>query len=110
MKKKEIKQVDNPIMLGILLFLFLVSALFIIFNIKRSSTENSASVEENQNNQAKNEIQSDSLQEYFGSTPSSDSANETSDNIYLQTDPFRESCANSGAGENPSITFGTVCL
>lgn len=108
-KVNKTKQIESPRLFAMVLILLLFSILLVLYSFfaNRKVETNVAKVVEVENLEVV--INESSLQDYFDNVSVED-GEASQDDAFYQSDPFREVCEGSGAGDNPSISFGTVCL
>lgn len=52
---------------------------------------------------------SEDVTDYFDEAFSKSSSGDAQDEVYLQDDPFKDTCADTSGDGVPAISFGTVC-
>lgn len=102
------EKTTNPVSLAVIVALFLLSVAVVIVSLSKKDSDTSTSVEEiAEKATLPDEVGEESLSKYFESVGSSSGSG--SQNIYLETDPFKEACLSDGTGKEPYVVSGTVC-
>jgi flagellar biosynthesis/type III secretory pathway M-ring protein FliF/YscJ len=102
------EKTEYPFAFILVLFLFLASLGLIVFGSFKNRTEKKD--EELDRVQENKELEDgeESLSKYFENKEII-TAGKDSEEFYLQTDPFRETCAGSIGNKKPAVVSGTVC-
>jgi len=102
-------KIENPGLLIIMLLLFCLSFGLISYGILKIRNTSSVETSKSASEIAKKSDQDgESLSKYFEGKQDISSDSGTND-YYLQTDPFKDTCSTGGGGNTPFVVSGTVC-
>ena len=108
MAKEKVK-IENPNLFTAVLILLILSVGLLIFGLTRNNSSGKEGNDRITSTIKNQEVTEDeSIFKYFEDTNLSSGEN-GSDDFYLETDPFKDTCAETSGDGKPAITFGTVC-